>query len=139
MELSWTEIDRDVYGKPLDVSFYDIFRATARNLTNEGLVLIGEVRGSLCRLDRCRRGRQPDDVRLSRACAHLRRHSWRVGLGISLRAPVLRIGKSQAVPGGIVLEWDAVERTLTGGAAQIVGYRVYASDTPFRHRADPRR
>ena len=128
LELTWSEVTTTIYGKPLVVERYDIFRGPAPGYGN----------GQMAKLDECLAPctSYPD----LGAFVAVENWQYRVqavssdgntgGLGADLPDWVdLSLGKT-LTPGELVLVWPAVTTTTTGQPTTIAEYEIYVGDTP---------
>ncbi len=128
--LAWSEVTTDIYGKPMTVAGYEIYRGVPPELTNDGLTLH----------DSC--APPCSSYRDIGAYADGGEYYYRVraidglgnsgGLGSELpESTELRLQWSQEVPGDLVLTWSPVLLDLDGNAVALSHYAVYSSDAPF--------
>jgi hypothetical protein len=130
MLLEWSEVTADVYGKPMQVAGYEIYRGAAPDFTNEGLVLLGTC-SAPCSSHRDT-GAYADGGQFYYRVRAIDGLGNGGGLGSELPgSPELEVSWSLATPGDLVLSWSPVLLDLDGGPVALSHYAVYSSDQPF--------
>ncbi len=126
--LEWPEVVADAYGKPMTVASYEIYRGT--NFSPGSLVAIDSCL-SPCTSYVDAGAMAAPDAYYYRVAA-LDGGGLVGGLGAEPPSPVLTLAVGPSLtPGNVLLEWDPITTTIGGTVAQIQGYRVYESATPF--------
>ena len=128
--VSWSEVDRDVYGKPMTVAVYDVLRGTARTMGNDDLTVIGQC------VAPCTEWTDPGAATSPTTFVYRVRARTSGDLlgalgGEYPASTTLSVDKSTTTPGGLVLSWNPVTTTVGGAPTQIRHYLVFASETPF--------
>jgi hypothetical protein len=128
--LQWTPVTVDVFGKPLIVSGYEIYRGVAPSFTSSGLTLI-DTCNSACAsyTDIGARTAGGDFKYFVRA---IDADGNRSGLGSDLPAQNFSLRVDPALtPGNLVLSWDPTATSVDGRPLQLLHYVVYTSGQPF--------
>jgi hypothetical protein len=131
IDLEWTEVTSDVYGKPEQVVKYEIFRGISPDFDNQNLgPAIGEC------LTPCTAFRD-DNAMLAADSYHYRVRAVDVegnGGGLGAEAPTfstLSVWRSTTTIGALSLSWTPVLTRMDGGPVDLVHYEIYAADQPF--------
>ncbi len=129
LELSWEPVTVDIYGKPVNVVTYEVFRGSGSDYRNDSLVKIGEC------VSPC-----PAFLDVGAAIAPGNAHyrvravsdtALRSGLGAEFpRSTELRLSKDLTT-GMLLLDWDPVDAVFGGAKVALQHYAVHMSETPF--------
>ncbi|HKQ62702.1 MAG TPA: C25 family cysteine peptidase [Candidatus Polarisedimenticolaceae bacterium] len=128
--LQWGEVTTDIYGKPLQVTRYEILRATFPAVANANMVQIGQCNAP------CSSFLDPLALQGSQSYAYRVRAVGADGTRGALGAQYpegthLDLSRSPVISGGLRLTWNAVTSVVGGGPTSIGSYAIYASSTPF--------
>jgi hypothetical protein len=128
--VEWSEVTADLYGKPMTVAGYEIYRGLAPDLTNDGLTLLDSCTAP-CSSHRDL-GAYTDGGEYYYRVSAIDGLGNSGGLGSELpESTELGLHWSQSVPGDLVLTWSPVLLDLDGNAVALSHYAVYSSDEPF--------
>jgi hypothetical protein len=131
LELLWGEVLLDVYGKPVQVERYEIFRGVSPGFDNASFgPPVGECFAPCTSWVDVGAMLAPDAYHYRVRAVDPAGNAG--GLGADPpRFTELSIGRSTTTMGALVLEWNAVSVRTSGGPTQISHYEIYAADVPF--------
>jgi hypothetical protein len=131
IELHWSEVTNDIYGKPEQVTRYQIFRGSSPAFDNESLgPPIAECFSPCTSYQDANALTSPDSYHYRVRAVDVDENVGGLGAdppGIT----TLQIGRSLGTPGDLALDWTPVVTRIDGGPVDLSHYEVYASDLPF--------
>lgn len=132
--LEWSEVTTDVFGKPLSVDRYDVYRGPAPGFTIAGTALVGSCNAPCSAFTDV--GAKTNPASFKYLVRAVDEDGNGGGLGSDLPSQNMSLVVNPSpTPGFLVLSWNPTTTSLDGLPLQLLHYAVYSASQPFSREA----